>query len=133
MNSARPPQDRDFCMGIWKKTGLNKYKLNHFAWLANDTANAPSGVGNPAGSTRFFEEITLAADGNHYTGKFTLECLRPVWQPGRAYQSRRSCRQLRVSQPVQIEFLKAGGESPLPRGEVTEPRRSLESLMSLQT
>jgi hypothetical protein len=73
MNSARPPQDGDFCMGVWKKTGVNKYKLNHFAWLATDTANAPSGIGNPAGPTRFFEEITLAPDGNHYTGKFTLD------------------------------------------------------------
>jgi hypothetical protein len=73
MNSARPPQDGDFCMGVWKKTATNKYKLNHFAWLANDTANAPSGVGNPAGPTRFFEEITLSPDGNHYTGKFTLD------------------------------------------------------------
>jgi hypothetical protein len=73
MNSARPPQDGDFCMGVWKKTGINKYKLNHFAWLANDTANSPSGIGNPAGPTRFFEEITLSPDGNHYSGRFTLD------------------------------------------------------------
>lgn len=73
MNSARPPQDGDFCMGVWKKTGMNKYKLNHFAWLANDAANSPSGIGNPAGPTRFFEEITLSPDGNHYSGKFTLD------------------------------------------------------------
>jgi hypothetical protein len=73
MNSARPPQDGDSCMGVWKKTGTNKYKLNHFAWLSNDTANAPSGIGNPAGPTRFFEEITLSPDGNHYSGRFTLD------------------------------------------------------------
>ena len=73
MNSARPPQDGDFCMGVWKRTGRNTYKLNHFAWLANDTANAPSGIGNPQGPTRFFEEITLSPDGNHYTGTFTLD------------------------------------------------------------
>lgn len=73
MNSARPPQDGDFCMGVWKKIGHNHYKLNHFAWLANDTTNAPSGIGNPAGPTRFFEEITLSPDGKHYTGNFTLD------------------------------------------------------------
>jgi len=72
MNSARPPQDGDFCMGVWKKTGKNTYKLNHFAWLANDTANAPSGIGNPAGPTQFMEEVTLDPDGRHYTGTFTL-------------------------------------------------------------
>jgi len=73
MNSARPPQDGDFCMGVWKKIAANKYKLNHFAWLANDTANAPGGIGNPTGPTRILEEITLSADGKQYTGKFTLD------------------------------------------------------------
>ena len=73
MNSARPPQDGDFCMGVWKRTGKNSYKLNHFAWLANDTANAPGGVGNPTGPVRIFEEITLGPDGKSYTGKFTLD------------------------------------------------------------
>ena len=73
MNSARPPQDGDFCMGVWKKTGKSTYKLNHFAWLANDTANAPIGIGNPAGPTRIFEEVTLSPDGKHYTGTFTLD------------------------------------------------------------
>ena len=71
MNSARPPQDGDFCMGIWKKTGKSTYKLNHFAWFSNDTANAPSGIGNPTGPGRLFEEITLSPDGKHYTGKFS--------------------------------------------------------------
>ena len=73
MNSARPAQDGDFCMGIWKKTGKHSYKLNHFAWLgASDTANAPSGIGNPQGPTQFIEEVTLDADGQHYTGTFTI-------------------------------------------------------------
>lgn len=40
MNSLRPPQDGNFCLGIWEKTG-DTYRLNHFAWFANDTANAP--------------------------------------------------------------------------------------------
>ena len=60
-------------MGVWKKTGKSTYKLNHLAWLANDTANAPSGIGNPSGPTRFLEEVTLSPDGNHYTGTFTLD------------------------------------------------------------
>jgi len=71
--SDRPPQDGDCCMGVWKRTGKNTYKLNHFAWLANDTANAPGGVGNPTGPVRIFEEITLGPGGKCYTGKFTLD------------------------------------------------------------
>ena len=73
MNSARPPQDGDFCMGIWKKIGKSTYKLNHFAWFANDTANAPSGIGNATGPTRIFEEVTLSPDKKHYGGTFTLD------------------------------------------------------------
>jgi len=72
MNSARPPQDGDFCMGVWKRTGKFTYKLNHFAWFANDTANAPSGIGNPTGPGRLLEQITLGEDGMHYSGTFTL-------------------------------------------------------------
>ena len=52
MNSGRPPQDGDFCMGIWKKIGPNQYLVNHFAWGGNDTANGPNGIGNPTGPTR---------------------------------------------------------------------------------
>src|SRR5262249_12865259 len=73
MNSARPPQDGDFCMGVWKKAGKNTYKLNHFAWFANDTANAPSGIGNATGSTRLFGEVSLRPDKKHYTGTFMLD------------------------------------------------------------
>lgn len=73
MNSARPPQDGDFCMGVWKRTGKNTYQLNHFAWLANDTANAPSGIGNPTGPTRILQQITLSPDRRRYSGTFTLD------------------------------------------------------------
>lgn len=73
MNSGRPAQDGQFCMGVWKKTGRLKYKVNHIAWAGNDTANAPSGIGNPAGPTRIAEDVTLSPDGNHYTGKFTVD------------------------------------------------------------
>lgn len=73
MNSARPPQDGDFCMGVWKRTGRFTYKLNHFAWFSNDAANAPFGIGNPTGPTRILQQITLSADGNHYSGTFTLD------------------------------------------------------------
>jgi hypothetical protein len=73
MNSARPPQDGDFCMGVWEKTGKSTYKLNHFAWLANDTTNAPSGIGNPTGPTRIVEDVILGPDGNRFVGTFTLD------------------------------------------------------------
>lgn len=73
MNSGRPAQDGDFCMGVWEATGKGKYKLNHFAWGGNDTTNAPNGIGNPAGPTHIVEEVTVSPDGNHFTGTFTLD------------------------------------------------------------
>jgi hypothetical protein len=74
MNSGRPAQDGDFCLGVWKKAGKSKYKLNHFAWVGgSDTTNAPSGIGNPQGPTRIVEVVTLSPDGNHYVGTFTLD------------------------------------------------------------
>ena len=73
MNSGRPPQDGDFCMGVWEVTGKGKYKLNHFAWGGNDTTNAPFGIGNPAGPTHIKEEVTVGPDGKHFTGTFTLD------------------------------------------------------------
>jgi hypothetical protein len=74
MNSGRPAQDGNFCIGVWKKAGKSKYKLNHFAWVGgSDTTNVPSGIGNPQGPTRIVEVVTLSADGNHYVGTFTLD------------------------------------------------------------
>lgn len=73
MNSARPPQDGDYCMGVWKKTGNRTYTLNHFAWGGNDTTGGTTGIGNPEGPTRFVENVTLSADGNSFTGTFSLK------------------------------------------------------------
>jgi len=72
MNSGRPPQDGDFCMGVWKNVGPNRYNVNHFAWGSNDTTNAPNGIGNPTGPTRIIEKVTLSADGNSFSGTFSL-------------------------------------------------------------
>ena len=72
MTSMRPPQDGDICMGVWKKVGPGQYRVNHIAWFGNDTTNAPSGIGNPAGPTRIIEAITVSADGTCLTGSFSL-------------------------------------------------------------
>lgn len=73
MNSGRPPQDGDFCMGVWEKTGWHRFRLNHFAWGGNDTTNAPTGVGNPAGPTHITEKIWLSPDEKSYAGTFVLD------------------------------------------------------------
>jgi hypothetical protein len=71
MNSSRPAQDGNFCLGVWKKTGKFSYLLNHIPWQGNDPSGGPSGIGNPAGGAQIIERITLSPDGNHYSGTFT--------------------------------------------------------------
>jgi hypothetical protein len=73
MNSVRPPQDGDFCLGVWEQTGHQKYFLNHFAWFANQFPNSnASGIGDPVGPTQIQEWVTVGPDENHFTGTFHL-------------------------------------------------------------
>ncbi len=74
MNSVRPPQDGNFCMGVWEETGKGQYFLNHFAWYGNAFPNnTDNGIGPAAGPTQIREWVTLSADGNRYTGRFQLD------------------------------------------------------------
>jgi hypothetical protein len=74
MNSIRPPQDGEFCMGVWEKTGIAKYKLNHFAWGGNAfPTDPPTEIGPPTGPTHITETVTLSPDANHFSGTFTLD------------------------------------------------------------
>lgn len=77
MNSDRPAQDGNFCLGVWERTGKSKYKLNHMPWAGNDPSNAPNGIGNPQGAAQIVQEIMLSPDGDHYSGRFTLDAYDP--------------------------------------------------------
>ncbi len=72
MNSGRPAQDGNFCLGVWERTGKFMYYLNHIPWQGNDTTNAPSGIGNPSGGSQILERVALNPDGNSYSGTFKL-------------------------------------------------------------
>lgn len=73
MNSVRPPQDGNFCMGVWEQRGRSSYYLNHFAWYANQWPNSTdNGIGMPVGPTRITETVNLSEDCNHFSGTFTL-------------------------------------------------------------
>ena len=75
MNSSRPAQDGNFCLGIWKHTGQRSYLLNHIAWRGNaaDPTAPPDAVGAPQGGVQILENVTLSTDGNSYSGTFTLQ------------------------------------------------------------
>lgn len=72
MNSNRPAQDGNFCLGVWERTGQRSYHLNHIPWQGNDTSAGAAGIGNPQAGVQLTEEITLAPDGKSYTGTFRL-------------------------------------------------------------
>jgi hypothetical protein len=74
MNSARPAQDGNFCLGVWKRTGSRTYLLNHIPWQGNvfDPMAPPDTIGAPQDGVQIIEKIILSPDGNSYSGTFTL-------------------------------------------------------------
>ena len=66
MNSGRAPMTGNFCMGAWKQTSDDTFKLNHFG-LSWD----PSGT-TFVGPANIRETITVDAGGKTYKGRFTL-------------------------------------------------------------
>lgn len=81
MNSSRPAQDGNFCLGVWAKIGRLEYHLNHIPWAGNDPAYAPSGIGNPQAGAQLIEKVTLNPDGNSYSGSFALTAYGANKQP----------------------------------------------------
>jgi hypothetical protein len=72
-NSYRPPQDGNFCLGVWKKIGTSRYLVNHIPWYSNQFPNnTNNGIGDPVGPAQILETITVAPDGNHFSGWFSL-------------------------------------------------------------
>ena len=66
LNSSRAPVTQSFCLGVWKKVGTSRYKLNHFpiSWDPNS---------NLVGVANLREEVTLSLDGKSFAGTFTLD------------------------------------------------------------
>jgi hypothetical protein len=68
MNSSRNPATQSFCLGVWKKTGLLSYKLNHFG-ISWDPSVDPN---NPQGPANIRERVILSPDGGTFAGTFTI-------------------------------------------------------------
>ena len=78
MNSgAHPPNTSNFCMGVWEKVGTREYSLSHFALPWNPTLgslypnNLNIPMGEPVGTVHLTAKVTLAPDGQSFTGTFT--------------------------------------------------------------
>ena len=73
MNSGgRAPSTSSFCLGVWEKTGVRTYVLNHFAisWDPAPSTGNPDGVILGPASIR--ETITLNPAGTTFSGAFTI-------------------------------------------------------------
>lgn len=69
MNSGlRSPASSAVCLGVWQSLGGGIYKLNHFAMSWD-----PSNTTAPIGPANIRENITLARDGNAFSGKFSID------------------------------------------------------------
>jgi len=74
MNSGgRAPITGDFCLGVWKAVGWHSYKLNHFAAAWDPTPTTSSASGVLLGPAQIQEQVKLDADGDGFSGTFTID------------------------------------------------------------
>ncbi|HUI41878.1 MAG TPA: hypothetical protein VL523_07910 [Terriglobia bacterium] len=70
LNDNAPPLPANgtgnMCLGVFKQTGPQAYKLRHPFWIVD--AN-----GNLAGSGFYVEKVTVGSGGNRYTGSFDFQ------------------------------------------------------------
>jgi hypothetical protein len=64
-----PPWSSNFCLGVWKKVGVRKYELNHFA-VSWDPTNLQATM--PMGPANIRETVTMSPDGNEFSGTFSI-------------------------------------------------------------
>jgi hypothetical protein len=70
MNSGgHTPASGNFCLGVWAPTGLNSYHLNHWALAYVPSASPP--YGTLAAKINLKEDVTLALNGQSFSGTFT--------------------------------------------------------------
>jgi hypothetical protein len=71
-SGAHAPATENFCLGVWVRTGMFTYELNHFALSYDATSGAL------ANKVNIREQITLDPSGNQYSGTFTIDIYDPT-------------------------------------------------------
>lgn len=73
MNSSRNPATGSFCLGVWKRTGIFHFRLNHFAvpWNPSVDPEHSDGIDN------IREDVILAPNGKTFKGSFTIDHYDP--------------------------------------------------------
>ena len=69
-SGVHAPDTSNFCLGVWKQVGPNKYQLNHLP-LAWTGTSGGGGTNLPAAAIQITETVHLT-DNDHMSGTFTL-------------------------------------------------------------
>lgn len=77
MNSSRDPATSSFCLGVWRREGARRYKLNHLAlsWDNTGAQCVPQSGATSClvGTAKIREAITVDPGGVTYSGSVTIE------------------------------------------------------------
>lgn len=66
VSGNRAPATGDVCLGAWKKSGYQHYKLSHYG-ISFDTSN------NYVGLAHITQNIGVSGNGSSFSGKFTID------------------------------------------------------------
>jgi len=73
MNSGiHAPATQNFCLGVWARTGVFTYEINHFA------LSYSADTGALAAKVNIREQITIDPSGFAYAGTFTIDAYDPT-------------------------------------------------------
>ena len=78
LNDFTDPIEDNVCLGVWSQSG-ETYRLRHPSWTF-DTG------GNLTGIAVIAELVTLAADGNSYSGTYSINLFDTAGNPVGTYQ-----------------------------------------------
>jgi len=66
LNDYTDPIEGNVCLGTWRQTASNTYKLKHPSWYFDNN-------GNLLGTVVIHEIVCLSKDGNSYSGAYTYD------------------------------------------------------------
>jgi hypothetical protein len=66
LNDYTNPIEGNVCLGVWEQTGPRTYKLKHPSWSFDAS-------GNLQGTVIIGEVVTVASNGNSYSGSYTYD------------------------------------------------------------
>jgi hypothetical protein len=66
LNDYTDPIEGNVCLGVWRQTNSNTYKLKHPSWYFDNN-------GNLLGTVVIHETVCLSRDGNSYAGTYAYD------------------------------------------------------------